>query len=361
MIAEAIAIALSLGAADLTPSLTEGVVYRPAQRAVSNWRLQAAAHIDAAAPAIARIIGFAEPANLPRCVRLNNYWCVKSARWNGEIASDAEGHVAFSSAHEGALVAAQLLRRYYVDYGRKSAMAIVSRWAPAECVATAGAGRKARARKPAAGSRDGLSTRGIQNTTRARWLAANRGRVATVASRGKASPRTVARASRVRDRPIPMMRAPTIAVGLGERGPQPAEIRIAPVRLASLGVPDAPRVAEPAVPRIACTGEGVRIRNYAAALARGIADGPLDDLKLFDDKGMPTPALARAMANMAAVEIGPMKAAQGLIARAVDAQSALLRERLEKQPPPADLPAAPPPSGIPPAPAADAAAPAPVR
>ena len=122
-------------------------------------------------------------------MRLNNYWCVKSARWNGEIASDAEGHVAFSSAHEGALVAAQLLRRYYVDYGRKSAMAIVSRWAPAECVAapvrprvtTAGGGRKVAARKPAAARADGLSTRGIQNTARARWLAANRGRVAPVA------------------------------------------------------------------------------------------------------------------------------------------------------------------------------------
>lgn len=367
MIAEAIAIALSLGAADLAPSLTAGVVYRPAQRAVSNWRLQAAAHIDAPAPAIARLVGFAEPANLPRCVRLNNYWCVKSARWNGEIASDAEGHVAFSSAHEGALVAAQLLRRYYVDYGRKSAMAIVSRWAPAECVAapvrprvtTAGSGRKVAARKPAAARGDGLSTRGIQNTARARWLAANRGRVAPVASRGKASPRLAVRASRVPDRPLPMMRAPTIAVGMGERGPQPAEIRIAPVRLASLGVPDAPRVAEPAVPRIACAGEGVRIRNYAGALARGIADGPLDDLKLFDDKGMPTPALAQAMANMAAVEIGPMKAAPGLIARAVDAQTALLRERLEKQPPPADLPATPPPSGIPPGPDAPAPAPAP--
>ncbi len=352
MIAEAAALALSLGASGIYAD----AVYRPAERAVSNWRVQAALNIAAPPQTILRFVSFNEPTNLPRCVRLNNYWCIKSARWNGEIASDAEGHVAFSSAHEGALVAAQLLRRYYVDFGRKSAMAIVSRWAPAECGAapmvasrarTAGVRQKSR---PASRA-NGLATRGIQNTARARWLASNRGRVAG----GKAAVRKPAlRASRVARPSIPMMRAPEIAVGMGERGPQPATIRIAPVRLASLGVPDSPRMAEPSVPRIACASEGVRIRNYAAALARGVSDGGLDDLKLFDEKGMPTPALARAMANMAAVEIGPMKAADDMIARAVDAQTALLRERLSKAPP-IELPPAPPPSGVP----VEAPAPAP--
>lgn len=344
MIAEVAALALSLGAAGLYAE----PVYRPAQRAVSNWRMQAALNIDAPPQTILRFVSSNEPASLPRCVRLNNYWCVKSARWNGEIASDAEGHVAFSSAHEGAMVAAQLLRRYYVDYGRKSAMAIVSRWAPAECgatpviasrVRTAGVGKKSRGASKA----NGLATRGIQNTARARWLAANRGRVAggTAAAR-----RPALRPSRVAQPTIPMMRAPEIAVGMGERAPQPATMRIAPVRLASLGVPDSPRMAEPSVPRIACASEGVRIRNYAAALARGVAEGALDDLKLFDDKGLPTPALARAMANMAAVEIGPMKAADVLIARAVEAQTTALRERLNLAPP-VELPPTPPPSGIP--------------
>ncbi|MDP2358877.1 MAG: hypothetical protein Q8M31_22860 [Beijerinckiaceae bacterium] len=344
MIVEAAALAISLGASGIYAD----AVYRPAQRAVSNWRVQAALNIDAPAQTILRFVSFNEPANLPRCVRLNNYWCVKSARWNGEIASDTEGHVAFSSAHEGALVAAQLLRRYYVDYGRKSAMAIVSRWAPAECVAAPSATGRTRAtgvrQKSRSASRaNGLATRGIQNTARARWLAANRGRVAG----GRATARKPAlRASRVALPAIPMMRAPEIAVGMGERGPQPATMRIAPVRLASLGVPDAPRMAEPSLPHMACASDGVRIRNYAAALAKGVSGGALDDLKLFDDKGLPTPALARAMSNMAAVEIGPMKAADDMIARAVDAQTALLRERLE-QAPPVELPPAPPPSGVP--------------
>ncbi|MFN3892439.1 MAG: hypothetical protein ACK4MV_18750 [Beijerinckiaceae bacterium] len=341
MIAEAVTIAVSLGAT----ALFTDVVYRPAERAVSNWRIQAATHIDAPPQAILRFVSFSEPANLPRCVRLNNYWCIKSARWNGEIATDNDGHVAFSSAREGALVAAQLLRRYYVDYGRKSAMAIVSRWAPAECLAVGSGVRTAGVGNSARRGADGLTTRGIQNTARARWLAAQRGRVAggRVAARKPA-----ARPSRVAMKPLPMMRAPEIAVGMGERGPQPKAVRVTPVRLASLGVPDAPRAAQPAAPRIACAREGVRIRNYASALAKGLADGPLDDLKLFDDMGLPTPALRRAMANMAAVEIGPMRASASLIELAVEAQTAQLREKLEKEPQ-ADLPASPPPSGVAPA------------
>lgn len=349
MIAEAVALAVSLGASGIT---TE-IVYRPAERAVSNWRLEALLNVDAPLRTQLFFAGLQQTASLPRCVRLNNYWCVKSARWNGEIATDNEGHVAFSSAHEGAVVAAQLLRRYYVDYGRKSAMAIVSRWAPAECAAVPVV--RSRVRAAGTGSRrsatsrsraDGLTTRGIQNTARARWLAANGGRV----SAGRAAARKPAvRASRVAARPLQMMRAPEIAVGMGERAPRTEPMRIAPVRLASLGVADSPRAREPAVPRIGCASEGVRIRNYAAALAKDLADGPMDDLKLFDEKGLPTPALATALANMAAVEIGPMKASSRLIAGAVDAHAAQMAERIA-QSAPVELPPSPPPSGVPPQP-----------
>ena len=73
------------------------------------------------------------PAAVSRCVKLNNYWCIKKAGWNGEIASDPDGHVAFVSAYGGAVVAALLLRRYYIDLGLRSARAIVTRWAPPEC------------------------------------------------------------------------------------------------------------------------------------------------------------------------------------------------------------------------------------
>ena len=52
----------------------------------------------------------AERPFVTRCVKLNNYWCIKSARWNGELATDGEGHVGFVSADHGADAAATLLR-----------------------------------------------------------------------------------------------------------------------------------------------------------------------------------------------------------------------------------------------------------
>jgi hypothetical protein len=48
----------------------------------------------------------------------------------------------------------------------------------------------------------------------------------------------------------------------------------------------------------------LRIRNYPAKITEGVADGPDADLKLFDASGLPTPMLARVMANMAAGERG---------------------------------------------------------
>ena len=45
--------------------------------------------------------------------------------------------------------------------------------------------------------------------------------------------------------------------------------------------------------------------------------GPYDDLMLFDAAGLPTGNLAKVMANMAAVEIGPARARSGLIEAAV--------------------------------------------
>ena len=133
-------------------------------------------------------------------------------------------------------------------------------------------------------------SRGIGTTLRARWLASQR---AGGARRGG---RVAIARSRVPDRATPMLRAPSIAVGLGERS---APVALAPVRLASLGPLPALGRPEPAVPAIACAGEAVRIRNYAGKIVDGIAASSTDDLKLFDDQGRPTPNLAHVMANMA--------------------------------------------------------------
>ncbi len=319
MIAELVSVLLTVGMAD--PGM-RAPMYRPADRSVSNWRLQSLRHLDLDVSTVLTIGSGRDPARLPRCIKLNNYWCIKSARWNGEIATDQEGHVGFSSAREGASVAVALLRRYYLDLGRTSALSIVSRWAPAQCglpVASSAARRVvSRGRSAAKGSAgpassraDSLATRGIGNTLRARFLA-GRGRGAVKTAR-----RPVVR-STIPYRPISMMRAPSIASGMGER-----EVKLAPLTLASLGTISAVlpslsgsggRDATPALPRSSCANDTLRIRNYATSIIQGLGKSIDDDLMLFEPNGAPTPNLARAMTNMAAVEIGPFRAGQPLIA-----------------------------------------------
>jgi hypothetical protein len=207
--------------------------YAAEARAVTNWRREAAFALDPVPlSALAALFQLDRPI-VARCVRLNNYWCIKSARWNGEIGSDEEGHTGFASAEQGADAAATLLRRYYLEFGRKSALDIVRRWAPAEC------------RTVVAGTAlpSVLAVRGVANTLRARWLAAHRRpqpRRIKLASVGNAipapvqkppqasppqaqpprarpqAPPRVSRVSAVPSRPMPTFRMPTIAAGVGE-------------------------------------------------------------------------------------------------------------------------------------------------
>ncbi len=287
--------------------LSTGITYEPRERAVSDWRWQAAANLDASPGTRAALLLGRDPAAVTRCVRLNNYWCIKRAGWSGEIAADAEGHVAFVSAAEGATVAALLLRRYYVDDRRHSALAIVSHWAPASC----GGAPVAARRNPHAGP-DVAAARGIGRTLRARWLASHGRRVAAI-GRGRT------RASAVPDRLIGATApAPVIALGLGS----------APVGL-SATLPDVlarePGPAQPSMP--ACAGDAARIAAYAARASAGIAATASADLALFDAAGEPTPNLARLMRNMAAVEIGPLGAGERLVDAAVAHAAEVLAAR----------------------------------
>jgi len=57
---------------------------------------------------------------------------------------------------------------------------------------------------------------------------------------------------------------------------------------------------------------GRDFRAYTSSLAHvaeGVVAGPYDDLMLDDAAGLPTGNLAKVMANMAAVEIGPARPA----------------------------------------------------
>jgi hypothetical protein len=275
------------------------VVFKPVERAVSNWQAEAIDNLDLSSETKAKLDSSAD-LQVPRCVKLNNYWCIKRARWAGEIAADADGHVAFASAIEGAAAAAQLLRRYYLDYNRHSALAIVSHWAPAWC---AGASAPSRPRKPGApdpAAFTAIAPFGLQNTLRARWLAAHRPTLSGPA-KTKALPRSI-----VHRRPLLMMRAPEIAVGMGE--PQRTPLNIAALEFAA----PAP---EPSAGT--CSSESTRIRNYASRAIEGIVKSPEDDLLLFPANGMPGPNLLRLLENMAKVEIGPLAVRADLIAAAI--------------------------------------------
>ncbi|MFL5143953.1 MAG: hypothetical protein ACJ8DP_11500 [Microvirga sp.] len=323
--------------------------YLAADRAVSNWRAEALHDLQPRPVSAMAVLLNVERPVVTRCVKLNNYWCIKRARWNGEIGHDDEGHVGFASADQGADAAVTLLRRYYLDFGRKSALDIVRRWAPAEC------------RGGPSLSLSVLAVRGIGQTLRARWLAAQRARTAKsapvrVAAAGKkaasvraaARPATGPRVSVVPLRPLPSFRVPDIAVGLGERRvttvsaalapaprrrqPTPASVAAAtrakdapaarplqlapPKRTAPAAVQIASATPKPA-PAASCTPDEGRIRNYAARMVQGLDLGPGDDLKLFAPDGTPLPNLPRVMLAMSSVELGVLRASMELIEAAI--------------------------------------------
>jgi hypothetical protein len=281
--------------ASLLSHRPEAVSFRPGKREVSNWRWEAIGNLDLPWAVITRLAAGHDAAAVTRCVRLNNYWCIKRAGWAGEIAADADGHVAFSSAIEGADVAALLLRRYYLDYGRRSALAIVSHWAPAECGFVSGR------RGTGLAQVDHLATHGLRNTLRARFLASRGHR------RGPGHAMARLRRSVVPDRVTTLARAPSIAIGMGERE----------VKLPSLPLSSSTLAALVPTPVASCAGDTQRIRAYATKTAEGVAPTVDADLKLFGPDGAPTANLARVMHNMSAVEIGPLGASEVLIRIAV--------------------------------------------
>ncbi|MGO9672974.1 MAG: hypothetical protein ACLPSF_02195 [Methylocella sp.] len=297
---------------EISPTaLTARASFRPDERVVTNWRLEAAQRLASTPQSLAKLVTV-DSAATPRCIKLNNYWCVKRAGWAGEIAADADGHVAFASALEGATVAVMLLRRYYLVYDRRSAQAIVSHWAPAECDALAAAGRQGPAFRLPASGLHGLATHGIANTLRARWLASHRP--------GFGGPAAFKpHRSVVADHPIRMMAAPEIAVGMGEHSsPQ------TPLTIAAL---EAMPIFATSAPRAACADESARIRQYALRAVEGVGAGPDDDLRLFAADGAPGANLSAVLQNMAKVEIGPFGARSDLIAAAIEVETQQDRSR----------------------------------
>ncbi len=319
--------------------------YQHVARAVSNWRAQAGVELRPVSLAVVARFAPTEPVFVARCAKLNNYWCIKSARWTGEVGADAEGHTGFATAADGADAAAGLLRRYYRDYGRHTALAIVRRWAPAAC-GTSAAAPLAASTRPSA-----LAPRGIGGTLRARYLARHLpGGARRGATRGTRTALRVqpwsplarmnghpGRRPPIRVGPAP---APVADIAAGLSNKPAAAARTAALRgaanpgaLLDRTVPSPDRlVAESAMlpfivaglslgelraPAPFCGNDEVRIGNYAAAIARSVSLRATDDLALFSPDGSPLPNLAPVMRAMSAVELGALHAGPPLVDAAI--------------------------------------------
>jgi hypothetical protein len=340
------------------PAKVSAATFTAETRAVSNWRGEAMRDLAPTPLSVLAVALGAERPVVTRCVKLNNYWCIKSARWNGEVGADEEGHTGFASAEHGADAAVRLLRRYYLEFDRKSALDIVRRWAPAEC------------RIPgSSGPPTVLALRGLGNTLRARWLAARgRTRVAAAAGAVPVPPRRPAgRVSAVPLRPLPTVSMPSIMAGIGapkapsaatlapgappRRQPTPGFLAAAkadargagragsartaaaasgaartaakaestprpePVATASTAPPLRPAVS-------ACAPDEQRIQNYAGRIVEGLDLAPQADLGLFAPDGRPQPNLARVLLAMSAFELGYLRASVDLVEEAIERATA---------------------------------------
>lgn len=322
--------ALALAGRVLVPDLSALVVdpsvrfqqarYEPETRQVSNWRLEAFDALEPKTVVTMAALFNAERPFVTRCVKLNNYWCIKSARWKGELATDNEGHVGFASAEHGADAAATLLRRYYLDFGRRSAMDIVRRWAPPACGTASGIGGLAV-----------LAVRGIGGTVRAQYLASRRKKGGAVRFMAKAGPGgRPGRVSMVISmKPkTPQYRVPSIAEGMGEiskpsRPPQPLGVeRVKPKREPAATASTTPK----AQVALTCAPDEQRLRNYANRMVAGLGIGPNDDLKLFAADGRPQATLAPVMLAMSAFELGSLYASQVLVEGVVQRALVKIRE-----------------------------------
>ncbi|WP_152568835.1 hypothetical protein [Microvirga sp. BSC39] len=290
--------------------------YEPESREVTNWRSEAMDALEPKPVVVMAALFRAERPFVTRCVKLNNYWCIKSARWNGELATDSEGHVGFVSAGHSADAAANLLRRYYLEFNRKSALDIVRRWAPAECNVATGIGGVAM-----------LAVRGIGGTVRAQYLASRSKKGGAVRYTAKAGPggkpgrvsMVIPMASKT-----PQYRVPSIATGMGEK-PKPAKpseplaaARRKPTREPAATASAAPKPAPKVQVAAACPSEEQRHRNYAGRMVEGLGLGPSDDLKLFADDGTPLPNLSHVMLAMSAFELGALRASPELVDAAIE-------------------------------------------
>jgi len=75
-----------------------------------------------------------------RCIRQNNYWCVKtppSERWRGQVGEDNSGHAIFADPVYSARAFARLMRNYRFKHEIITARQLAMRYAPpSDCIGT---------------------------------------------------------------------------------------------------------------------------------------------------------------------------------------------------------------------------------
>jgi len=81
----------------------------------------------------ARITAADRRAGVPRCIDLNNYWCIKAPSdryWQGQIGRDEDGHARFRHPVYAARAFARIMRTYHYRHGLRSPRAIIGRYTP---------------------------------------------------------------------------------------------------------------------------------------------------------------------------------------------------------------------------------------
>ena len=75
-----------------------------------------------------------------RCIRQNNYWCVKTPpteRWRGQVGEDNSGHAIFADPVYSARAFARLMRNYRFKHEIITARELAMRYAPpSDCIGT---------------------------------------------------------------------------------------------------------------------------------------------------------------------------------------------------------------------------------
>lgn len=109
--------------------------YDSRSRSVSNWKSEAYAHLRIDSDSLNKH-------KFQRCIKLNNYWCLKDVGWDGKVGRDSDNHTAFKNGYYAARAAVRNFRTAYLRHGRKSAMEIMAVYAPiTDCVGSNGARR----------------------------------------------------------------------------------------------------------------------------------------------------------------------------------------------------------------------------